>query len=285
MHEPLVLPGADAIRRIGPRTQWARGRGAFPRPPAVPRRLGPFGPVGDACVIRLPKTGAGRSGSHPRTGRAHPRGKAPLNFLVLLNRPPFGNPRPVSPSLPPPFPRPIHPRAIRPCPIRPAADPLPAIRRPRHRQHRPPIQPRPAAAVRVINRASPSTPSPSWSAWLAAVRRQPRVRRRSPAPRSPRRCPTAPASTAGIMRRMAKGTNVAMTRSAPPARTDEKPARGSTRARRARGHGAGGQAQRRHDDELGEDQGRQRLDQPPAPVRTAGQTSVARARGRNSTAT
>ena len=44
-----------------------------------------------------------------------------------------------------------------------------------------------------------------------------------PRSRNPSRCATAPASTAGIMRRTAKGTNVAIRRSAPPASTDEKP--------------------------------------------------------------
>jgi hypothetical protein len=87
----------------------------------------------------------------------------------------------------------------------------------------PPAPPPPAAALRASNRWSPSAPNPSCSAWLAAVLGTPRVTAAVPRSRNPSRCATAPASTAGIMRRTAKGTNVAIRRSAPPASTDEKP--------------------------------------------------------------
>ena len=116
------------------------------------------------------------------------------------------------------------------------------------------------------SRASPSAWRPSLRAWLAALRGS-RVSAAVPRSRSPSRCDTAPASTAGIMRRMAKGTKVAMTSSAPPASTAENPAPCGAVARRARRHGAGGQAQGRHDDELRQDERRQRLDQAAAPVR------------------
>ena len=131
--------------------------------------------------------------------------------------------------------RPSHPRRRRPAPAQAATPPTP-----------------PAAAVCAISRASPSAPNPSCSAWPAAVRGS-LVIAAVPRSRSPSRCATAPASTAGIMRRMAKGTNVAMTRSAPPASTDEKPDPWVPVPGRARGDGARRQAERRHDHELGED--------------------------------
>ena len=115
----------------------------------------------------------------------------------------------------------------------------------------------------------PAPPGPRAAHGCAAVLGT-RVMAAVPRSRSPSRCATAPASTAGIMRRMAKGTKVAMTRSAPPASTDEKPDPWVARAGRARDDGARRQAQRGHDDELGEDQGGQRLDQAAAPVRHRG---------------
>ena len=73
-----------------------------------------------------------------------------------------------------------------------------------------------------MSRASPAALSPSCSAWPAADRSG-SVNADVPRERSPSRCPTAPASIAGISRRIANGTNVAMTSSAPPASTAEKP--------------------------------------------------------------
>jgi hypothetical protein len=118
----------------------------------------------------------------------------------------------------------------------------------------------------AANFAAPLAAIPSRSANCAAVRGT-RVSAAVLRCRTPSRWPMAPASTIGMRRRMEKGTKVDSTRRAPPASTEAKPDPASPVARGPRRHRAGGQAQGRHDDELGQDQRRQRLDQAAAPVR------------------
>jgi len=246
-HVGTRLPGLVARHQTATRGTPCHIR--RPRPSADPRGPLPVGPLAPPIGrIRLEAVGTEpepEAGSDvepdAEPGRHSPATSANVGLGNTGLRPAGPPSRCAMALLERPLPVRIAPHPAERCRLRRCRRPT---RRPR--RHRPgpaavrpaaappsPPAPAPTAPPHLRPRPTPSPPSagsrprprPSCRAWPAAVRGSRVI---AAWPRSParRRCATAPASTAGIMRRMAKGTKVAMRRSAPPAGPRRTPTRG-----------------------------------------------------------